>query len=173
MGFLGRRKGEQAEPAAEVQRASETTRAGDLSAQETFAVMMKRTVAPALRDMGFKGSGQVFTLPTPTHFATIGFQKSAYSDASDVRVTANVSAVAVSAWETARAERSYLPAKPAANTFYGSFAWQKRIGELRPDGEDLWWAIPAGADPTPVAAEIIETVRQYALPAMKDQIARA
>ena len=42
-------------------------------------------------------------------------------------------------WEEARAERAYLPKKPAPNTFYGSFAWQVRIGHLLPGDEDLWW----------------------------------
>jgi hypothetical protein len=132
--------------------------------------MMKDSVAPALRQLGFKGSGQAFSLPSQTHFAMIGFQKSMYSDSNDVRLTANVSVIPRSAWEEARAERSYLPRKPAPSTFYGSFAWQKRIGALLPDGKDTWWVIRAGADPTSVAAEIIESVRVYALPAMKDQI---
>jgi hypothetical protein len=141
------------------------------TAQATFSAMMKDDVAPALRRLGFKGSGQVFSLPLESHFALIGFQKSVHSDSNEVRVTANVSVIPVSVWEESRTERSYLPATPAPNTFYGSFAWQKRIGQLLPEGQDTWWVVQANADPASVAAAIIETVRDYALPAMKAQIA--
>ena len=60
------------------------------TAQEAFVKMMKEEIAPALRRLGFKGSGQRYELPSPTHWALLGFQKSAYSDSPEVRFTVNV-----------------------------------------------------------------------------------
>lgn len=145
----------------------------DATAQEAFSAMMKDSVAPALRQLGFRGSGQVFSLPSQTHFAQIGFQKSTYSTSDRVRVTANVSVIPIEVWEQARADSPNLPLKPAPSVFYGSFAWQRRIGDLLPSGADTWWVIDGGCDPSPVATEIIESVRRYALPAMKAQLGDA
>jgi hypothetical protein len=61
-----------------------------VTAQETYREMMKTQVAPALRGLGFKGSGQNYELPSPGHWAMLGFQKSAWSDASALRFTVNV-----------------------------------------------------------------------------------
>jgi hypothetical protein len=135
--------------------------------------MMKDSVAPALRGLGFTGSGQVFSLPSQTHFAQLGFQKSTYSTSDRVRVTANIAVIPVDVWEQARADSPHLPKKPAPSVFYGAFAWQKRIGDLLPSGEDMWWVIDGRSDAGPVATDIVESVRQYALPAMKEQLGDA
>jgi hypothetical protein len=142
----------------------------DGTAQESFAAMMKSVVGPALRDLGFKGSGQTFSIPSETHHALLGFQKSVYSTSDAVRVTVNVCVVPVDVWNEVRQERTYLPAKPTPNTLYGDFAWQKRIGELMPTGEDTWWDVAAGRDTAPVASEIVEAVKTFALPAMRQRL---
>jgi hypothetical protein len=140
------------------------------TAQQVFATMMKDTVAPALRQLGFTGSGQVFSLPSPNHFARIGFQKSTYSTSDQVRVTANISVIPVAVWERERADSPALPRTPAPSVFYGAFAWQKRIGDLLPSGEDTWWIIDRRTDPQTVAADIVESIRDHALPAMRRQL---
>ena len=68
------------------------------------------------------------------------------------------------------AEKHYLPAKPSASILYGSLFWQKRIGKLLPAGEDKWWLLHAGQDATVVADEVLVAIRDFALPAMLDQI---
>ena len=100
----------------------------------------------------------------------LGFQKSTSSDANHVRFTANVLVVSQTDWAAVRAERSYLPERPTPTTYWGTFVWQKRIGELLPGGDDLWWEIEAGADPSELAEAIIWAVHDYALPAMRSQI---
>jgi hypothetical protein len=66
-----------------------------------------------------------------------------------------------------------LQVRPSPSTFYGSFVWQTRIRKLLPDGEDHWWLVPADADTSVVAAEIVAAIRDYALPEMVRQIERA
>jgi hypothetical protein len=93
--------------------------------------------------LGFKRSGQAFTMPSETHFVMLGLQKSTSSSADLVRFTINVSVISRQIWAQVREKRSHLPATPSPNTFYGDFAWQERIGTLL-DGTDRWWTIRTG-----------------------------
>src|SRR5947209_7169681 len=63
------------------------------SAQETFKRMMREQVAPQLRALGFKGSGQRFTLPSDSHWALLGFQRSAWGDSRKGKFTINLTVV--------------------------------------------------------------------------------
>jgi hypothetical protein len=132
--------------------------------------MFKRFVAPRLRELGFKGSGQNYELSSDEYWALLGFQKSTYSDASLVRFTANVLVVSRSTWNDIRAERPTLPRRPTATTFWGTFVWQKRIGALLPGGEDLWWKVEAGAGAAELADAVVRAARDYVLPAMRRQM---
>jgi hypothetical protein len=85
----------------------------------------------------------------------------------------NVTVVPKDVWDHARAERSHLPAKPAPNTFYGSWVWQSRIGKLLPGGEDKWWWLSADEDWTGPAHEVVEAVRTYVLPEMRRRLSAA
>jgi hypothetical protein len=139
------------------------------TAQETYRDMMKTQVAPALRQLGFKGSGQNYELPSPTHWALLGFQKSAWSEASALRFTVNVLVVSCADWESARAERSYVPARPTANRLWGDFACQRRIGTLLPGGQDLWWEVEAAAETNDLAAEVVSAIQEFVLPAIRNE----
>jgi hypothetical protein len=135
-----------------------------VTAQETYREMMKMQVAPALRELGFKGSGQNYELPAPGHWAMLGFQKSVWSDASGLRFTVNVLVVSRAAWEKARSERSYVPARPTANRLWGDFAWQKRIGALLPGGQDHWWEVKADSTTDDLAAEVVSAIETSPCP---------
>ncbi|MFD8716751.1 DUF4304 domain-containing protein [Streptomyces sp. NPDC059629] len=63
------------------------------TAQAVFASMMSTQIAPALRALGLKGSGQIFELPHPVSWALLGFQKSAYNTAGHAEFTVNVTAI--------------------------------------------------------------------------------
>ena len=143
------------------------------TAQEAFTSMMTEQMGPGLRALGFKGSGQVFTLPDDDHVAQIGFQKSTYSDSTAIRFTINVSVISLEAWAESRHRKPHLPAKPSPSVFYGSPFWQKRVGKLLPDQEDIWWWVHAGQDATSVASEVLTIVRDYVLPRMREQLGRA
>jgi uncharacterized protein DUF4304 len=93
------------------------------TAQDTYAAMLKTLIAPGLRAVGFKGSGQNYRLPSDDYWAMLGFQKSTSSDAGHVRFTGNVVVVSRSGWDTVRAESPHLPQRPTATTYWGTFVW--------------------------------------------------
>jgi hypothetical protein len=147
--------------------------AGDLvTAQESFATLMRQHVAPAMRDLGLKGSGGVFTLPDAEHWASIGFQRSTYSDRHEIRFTVNLTAGSKAVWQEARAARTYLPERPAPNTFYGSFIWQSRIGQLLPGGQDKWWSVGPQTALEALALDVAAAIRDYGIPALRNHLSR-
>ena len=137
------------------------------TAQELFADVLKSSFAPALRAAGLRGSGQSFTLPSDSHFAILGFQKSQFGDASAVKFTINVKVVPKAVWANVRAERPHFPAKPSPNTGYGTFEWHQRIGKLLPGGEDRWWLLRLGEDHSGMDAEVVSVLTDVAVPAMR------
>jgi hypothetical protein len=139
------------------------------TAQTTYAAMVKTEIAPRLRALGFKGSGQVFQLPDEDHWAMIGFQKSTSSDAARVKFTVNVLVVTRAAWVARRAEAPYLGERPSPNVHAGG-GWWRRIGELLPDRGDLWWQVESGADTSELAAAVLWAIEDFALPAMRDRM---
>jgi hypothetical protein len=132
--------------------------------------MLREQIAPRLRALGFKGSGQAYSLPSRTHFATIGFQKAKWSEAASLSFTANVTVAECDIWEKEREVRPYLPAKPSPNTYYGDYIWQKRIGFLLPAGQDQWWDVGAGMSTDALADEVVAAIHEYALPAMRARL---
>jgi len=140
------------------------------SALDRFRTMIREHVAPELRRMGFRGSGQSFMLPSEDHWVLLGFQKSRSSSAEAVRFTVNITVVSKQEWAQAREHASYLPERPTPNTSYGTFTRWKRIGRLLPDGWDRWWTLSSGSSTASIAAEVLDTIRIYALPAIHQQL---
>jgi hypothetical protein len=119
--------------------------------------------------MGFTGSGATFTWPSPNCFAQLGIQRSQYSDRAELRFTINITVADREAWELARSTRPRLPPKPAPNTLYGNYIWQRRIGKLLPDGADKWWSVTAGTDWNPIADEVGLAVHQFVVPELRSR----
>ncbi|ETK34794.1 hypothetical protein MPTA5024_17550 [Microbispora sp. ATCC PTA-5024] len=137
------------------------------TAQETFRQMLRDDFAPALRELGLVGSGPLYRLPHDRHWALLGFQKSAFSTRELVSFTVNLSVVPK---ERERSVRG-LPFRPAASTFYGLSMWHSRIGRLLPGGHDHWWDVGTAPDPA-VVDQVLDGVRDFALPAMRRQLDR-
>ena len=137
------------------------------TAQETFTEMLKFGVRPRFKALGFTGSGTTFVWPSTVAFCHLGFQRSLSSNRDTLKFTINVTAVDKAAWELARQSRSHLPVKPSPNTFYGTFVWQSRIGELLPGGEDKWWIVEANQDWRMLADEVVEAVTRFAVPELR------
>lgn len=140
------------------------------TAQETYAGLVRDLLSPAFREAGLTGSGGRYALPTDGGWALVGLQKSAYSDKAEIRFTVNLFAVSHRAWAEGRDARPYLPSKPSAGTIYGVGA-NARLGTLLPEGEDIWWRVIAGHDPTAVAAAAISAVVGYGIPWLSDRVA--
>jgi hypothetical protein len=140
------------------------------SAQDTFKRMIREKIAPELRAFGFKGSGQRFVLPSESHWALLGFQRSAWGDSRKGSFTINLTVVSKDAWEQSRAERPHRGSIPAANSYEGVPVWEDRIGMLMPGSFDQWWEVCAGESTDHVARDVVSAVEVYALPEMHRQI---
>jgi hypothetical protein len=147
------------------------------AAQESFKTMLRERVAPALRELGFRGSGQRFVLPSATHWAILGFQRSSESDASRVSFTVNLTVVERAAWETRRVEHPWIGRHPSANVSYTAGPgreiptyWHARIGELMPARDDHWWKLDSETEVAAAATEVISVIRDHGLPAMREQM---
>jgi hypothetical protein len=145
-----------------------------MTSQEAFQRILRERIGPALRALGCKGSGQSYVLPSEGYWALIGFQKSTRGDARRTSFTINVTVVDRRAWAQARLERQHLPERPSPNTRFGEPVWQVRIGQLLPDASggwlDRWWDVPAEGVADSTVSEVIEAIRDHALPAMRERM---
>jgi len=148
-------------------------------AQDAFKVMLRDEIAPALRQLGLRGSGQTFSLPSKTHWALVGFQKSDWSDSRQLRFTINLTVVSHDAWEAARSRFPEIGDHPVAN---GDYAlpirpmpgyWHIRIGRLLPGDRDRWWDLGTGTDVAQLATEVMTVIREHVLPAMQARLTEA
>jgi hypothetical protein len=136
------------------------------TAQEAFKEMLRSAIAPALRALGFKGSGQTFELADERFWAFLGFQKSLSSDRSVVKFTVNLCVIDKAQYSKAREEASYLPAKPTPNV-RGGPGWWERIGEVLPQRHDLWWMLREGDPTVALAKQVVLAIEAHGLPAMR------
>lgn len=128
-------------------------------------------IAPALRRLGFKGSGQRYELPSDTHWAIVGFQKFSWSDQDKVEFTLNLTVTGRDEWMRARERRRHLSERPQANA--GAFVgWEERIGALMPDDAGETWIVTGDLPTEPVAGQVVAAVERFVLPAMRARISR-
>lgn len=140
--------------------------------QDEFKLLMKDRIAPKLRELGFKGSGQNYSLPSDAYWALVGFQKSMFSDSHELKFTINILVVNKNEWEKARSERSYFPAKPNPTTKWG-IGWERRIGFLLPEKCDHWWSMELNSNLENISGQVVESVAKYVLPAIHEQMQSA
>lgn len=137
--------------------------------RDWLADAVRQELRPRLAEQGFRGSGATFVLPSHSHFATVGLQKSQLSHRETLKFTANVTVVAKYVWLSLRDAKPHLPIREP-NTRYGGEVWQRRIGNLLPDGQDKWWSIASEADATNAVGELASAVEVYVLPAMRARL---
>ena len=143
------------------------------SAQDEFRGFLRDVVSPAMRSAGLKGSAGHYQLPSPACFALVGFQRSASSTASAVKFTINLKAVSRDVWELARTDMTWLPETPGANARYPVAEWSVRIGSLMPGGQDHWWWLRPGQPLDALAGDVLGTIRDYGLPALRSAVGQA
>jgi hypothetical protein len=133
--------------------------------------MLRERVAPGLRELGFRGSGQRFHIPSSTHWALLGFQKSKWSDQRHVSFTINMTVVSHVAWEQARQQYPWMDERPRAVVSEDAKRidgyWHSRIGKVMPDKQDKWWDLGPGVDVDRLALEVVSAVRWFGLPEMR------
>lgn len=138
-----------------------------------YAALIKDRVSPAMRSLGLVGSGGRYSIKSRTHWALVGFQKSAYSDRQEIRFTVNLLAVSRAAWDNLRLEKPHLGKEPSATITYGPPVFTSRIGLLTADQEDRWWQVGEGHDVDSVAQELISDVRLSGIPWLRERIGLA
>lgn len=146
------------------------------TAQDLYQTMIRDTVAPRLRVLGWKGSGQRFELPDPTAWVQLGFQKSRHNSATSLNFTINVSVIGRRAWEAYREERPELPARPNPAMHYGRHFSPIRIGHLLAAQQDTWWHISADQPRDRIdwiANGVCASVSDYAMPEIHRRLASA
>jgi len=147
-------------------------RADGTSPQDVYADLMKTTFGPALRAAGLRGSNGRFELPSDIYWAQLGFQKSSYSGADELRFTVNLSAISRTEWDIHKAARPNLGRQPTPTIHYGPWADQARIGQLTPAVADKWWRIVRGADIDPVRDDALADLLNYAVPWLQARVTR-
>jgi hypothetical protein len=138
------------------------------TAFDVLATTLRTGVAPGLRGMGFVESGQSFELRDQEFWRLLGIQKSSFNSASHVEFTINLLRGRKAGWEQARQAHAYLPVRPNASTAYARVSGVRavRIGRLLPAGRDHWWQVSASTSPAKLAADVLSTVKEFALPAL-------
>ena len=136
----------------------------EVTAQAVYDELVKTAISPGFRKLGLSGSGGRYSMRSDNCWVLVSLQKSAYSDAREVQFTLNLLVANRSAWDSARAQKTYLPERPAAGTKYSAGESQTRIGQLLPDRADKWWRIHQGASPAAVADDLLRDFETIGLP---------
>jgi hypothetical protein len=136
------------------------------NARDKFAAMLKERVAPALREMGFKGSGQHYHQPVPGHYALLGFQKMRFGTRHDVRFTINLLACAYDEWTALVESNPHYGPKPLLGAHYEEPVWSERVGFLMPEPHDHWWHVLDDTDTEALGDEVVAVLREYGVPAL-------
>jgi hypothetical protein len=142
-----------------------------ITAQELYSDLIKDSVSPTMRKNGLIGSGGRYSIKSESHWALVGFQKSWYSDKSEVRFTINLLCVRRDAWETMVAERPHFGSTPSALVLYSDAVPQMRIGHLLEDQSDKWWRVYPGQDMATVGDDVIASMVDYGLPWLRHSLA--
>lgn len=138
--------------------------------QERFKQLIATIWGPALRELGFKGSGRAWTLTDSRDWVMLGFQTSTSSTSAETKFTMNLLVVGKDAWSEALAERPYIGAKPNPNVI-SVYRVQERAGLLT-HGTDHWWRLAGnGSNEREIAQEILSAIRNVIVPALKNEIA--
>jgi len=140
------------------------------TAVDEFSTVVRDRLAPALRELGLKGSGTAFLLPDEQSWAIVGFQKSRTSDRREVRFTVNLTVANKLDWERARVVTPWLPARPSGNGRY-PVGTVVRLGLIMPGGRDRWWSVTASAPAAEIVADVIAAIRDHGIPWLRARVA--
>jgi len=119
------------------------------TAQDGYRRILREHVAPALRELGFRGapSRGNFRYETSTHAAEVRFRKSSGSTRQQVRFWVLLHATEI------ESEQAY---------------WDRSLDDLARDwGHSGNWIIHAGNTIEPVAGEVVHSLRSHAWPAIQ------
>jgi hypothetical protein len=143
------------------------------SAQTAFRVMLRTLIAPELRVLGFKGSGNSFGMTEGDFKIGIHFQKDRHSTREAVAFDVNVSLSNWAVIDAFEAENKLAMAlgKELESAHSGLFNIRlSKFGETqRPN---FPWIVNASGSNSEIAADVLNSVRNYFLPAVAAEMQR-
>jgi hypothetical protein len=124
-----------------------TPASGTATAQDEFAAMMRDLIAPALRELGFKGTvSRWFWYRRGDYEGTFSTQKSRLSTSQEI---------------------SFWVHLTAAHVPTDSVYWTTQLHALIPGNRDSSWQVTAGRPAGPVADRVLTAFRSYGWPAIQ------
>lgn len=140
------------------------------TARQTYHAMLDQQIAPQLREWGLVGEGETFEYPSDAWFLRLAFVPASWNTVTRFQFDVNVIAVSKEAWNQWRGSESSLPDTPDpamyyAHDFESGGGLMSRLGEFKRNGTDLRWTVYDGADPTPVAADVLARISRRVIPA--------
>lgn len=143
------------------------------TAQAIYADLLRTSIAPRLRTLGFKGSGARYVLPDDDRWLIVAFQKDRYSRSDWLSFTVNMTVAEKTAWAEAHAAQAWLPPRPGGNSNYPvDKTTVLRLGNLMPSGEDRWWEVVPGRPTILAVVEVLDAIEHLAMPWLRAQFAR-
>jgi Domain of unknown function (DUF4304) len=128
---------------------------GAITAQDRFKELLADHVGPWLKERGFRRRAATFRRRQDEAWQIVAFQKSQFSDASDVSFTINLG-VALDLLDDDPSWRSRgWPLDHECD-------FRERIGVLH-KGEDHWWSVPSRGPTDGIVADVL-TALEAALP---------
>jgi len=121
---------------------------GAQTAQDAYRTVMRDRVAPALRQMGFKGSSGKFHMTQGDYRVRVDALKSRWNTKDEVEFTFDLGV-------------AHIPS-PKPNG-----VWWQRLGHLLPGGSNIWWKIDATTSPDEIADSVIRALKHYGWPAIE------
>ncbi|HEX2895988.1 MAG TPA: DUF4304 domain-containing protein [Marmoricola sp.] len=145
---------------------------GTVDVRAVYRTLLRVWVAPALRQLGLKGTGKTYYIPSDSHFATISFQESLDGAQGEIEFTINVRVADKTQWRAYANRAGYTEAAPAPNAEYVNdpVSWYTRAGLLADDPHDQWWTVDRDVDVESVAAEVVALLTNSVVPAMKARL---
>jgi hypothetical protein len=135
---------------------------GQLTAQNTFKLLLAQELLPTFKARGFRQKGLTFYQTVEDNFAIVQFQKSRTATAASLDFTINLGvlsgrvqgALSQIMWVP---QVNGVPTEPACHL-------RQRIGFLLPEARDLWWTVRADTKLTERGRTIRPVLESYAFP---------
>jgi hypothetical protein len=159
-------------PKLAVPRTRPVERPNALTAPAIYRNLVKSQLSPGLRELGFKGSGNRFELPSTAYWVVLGLQGSLANEAHRMRFTVNLSVVSKQVWADEVADHPYLPQRPGPmGQVRGPGSASQRLGYLDPaTDEDMWWIISVDRSNDDVMDDVLGRVDTYAVPWLRSHM---
>ena len=144
------------------------------SAQTAFKLMVRDQIAPALRRMGFKGTGNNYEMSVEGYRVQVQLQRSKWSTRDCVQFDANVSVVHPATIELFNEEnRRARQQGKEIEDLDGGGGFHARLNSLaRRNALGFPWIVGPDEASEPIADDFIECVRQYFLPVVEEELRR-